>query len=240
MKNPQWRVLDPYRHADYVVDSQEEGVRLFNQIYECPQCRVLVESVATESGPKIKIAVAAGATAILIGTGAAPAVGAPAAASILSVAPAVAAAPVAAPAATGIAVKAIAFSGGLGGGLASKAVWDRLPPWMRGISIEDDLAATEYKDWERIGQHKNGFFLLVDFQKGNELVSLKSVDTSGRTWLTRMRSHIRALGDSGATINGQPATMKLDIRVQPGGMDAARSLVDFGKRYNVQVTIKEY
>jgi hypothetical protein len=80
----------------------------------------------------------------------------------------------------------------------------------------------------------------VDFQKGNNLVSLKTVDTTGSTWMTTMQKHIIDLGSGRATVNGGPANMILDLRVQPGGACAAESLVEFGKARGVAVRIGEF
>jgi len=91
--------------------------------------------------------------------------------------------------------------------------------------------------WYRVGAENNGYFPLVDFQNGNNLVSLKSVDTRGSTWLTRMEDHIVDLGNSGATVNGIPANMILDLRVQPGGIPSAQPLIQFGRNNNVTVII---
>ena len=85
-----------------------------------------------------------------------------------------------------------------------------------------------------------GFFPLVDFQKGNTLVSLKSVDTAGSTWMGRMQSHVKDLGTRGATVDGNPASMVLDLRVQPGGAVDAASLVQYGQKHGVTVMVKEF
>ncbi|KTB55901.1 MULTISPECIES: hypothetical protein [Pseudomonas] len=121
-------------------------------------------------------------------------------------------------------------------------VWT-LRPTQRGVDIESYLAKTEYSPqsgWYNVGAERNGYFPLVDFQNGNTLVSLKSVDTVGSTWLSRMQDHIIDLGTNGAKVNGLPANMVLDLRVQPGGSAAAKSLVEFGREYNVKVVVKEF
>jgi RHS repeat-associated protein len=118
-------------------------------------------------------------------------------------------------------------------------VWN-LSPTARGTAIESQLAQTEYKGWFNVGQLNNGKFPLVDFQNGNTLVSLKSVDTTGSTWLGRMQEHIADLGSSRATVNGNPAKMVLDVRVQSGGAAVAQQLVQYGARNNVTVIIKEF
>ncbi|QLG91201.1 hemagglutinin repeat-containing protein [Pseudomonas yamanorum] len=121
-------------------------------------------------------------------------------------------------------------------------VWT-LKPTQRGVDIESYLAKTEYSPqsgWYNVGAERNGYFPLVDFQNGNTLVSLKSVDTVGSTWLGRMQDHIIDLGTNGAKVNGVPANMVLDLRVQPGGSAAAKSLIEFGREYNVKVVVKEF
>ncbi len=99
------------------------------------------------------------------------------------------------------------------------AVWN-LKPTQRGVEIESYLAKTEYSSqggWYNIGASKNGYFPLADFQNGSTLVSLKSVDTSGSSWLSRMQDHIVDLGSNGATVNGAPAQMVLICEFSLGG-----------------------
>lgn len=118
-------------------------------------------------------------------------------------------------------------------------VW-KLEPRARGNAIESHLAQTEYGDWFNVGQLNNGKFPLVDFQKMDTLVSLKSVDTTGSTWLGRMQDHIYDLGSNGATVDGNLAKMVLDLRVQPGGAGVAQQLIPLGARNNVTVIVKEF
>ena len=121
-------------------------------------------------------------------------------------------------------------------------VWNQ-DPTVRGVTIESQLARTEYSaanGWYQVGAEKNGYFPLVDFQNGNTLVSLKTVDTTGSTWLPRMEGVIDQLGSSDATVNGSPANMVLDLRVQPGGAAAAQQLISYGARQGVTVRIKVY
>jgi len=123
--------------------------------------------------------------------------------------------------------------------VAKSSVW-QLGGIARGTTIESRLAATEYSGWFRAGQLNNGRFPLIDFQKGNNLVSLKTVNTTGSTWLQRMQAHIQNLGTRGASVNGNPASMILDIRVQPGGAGAAQQLIRYGQKYGVNVMVKEF
>lgn len=66
------------------------------------------------------------------------------------------------------------------------------------------------------------------------------MDTAGSTWMGRMQSHIKDLGTRGATVDGNPASMVLDLRVQPGGAADAASLIQYGQKYGVTVMVKEY
>ncbi|VVE57239.1 tRNA nuclease CdiA-2 [Pandoraea aquatica] len=127
-------------------------------------------------------------------------------------------------------------TGGAGG------TWGR-EPTERGVYIERQLSKTEYSEsggWFHVGETNNGYFPLVDFQNGNTLVSLKSVDTRGSGWLNRMQDVIDSLGSSGATVNNIPANMVLDLRVQPDGASAAQSLVAYGQSRGVAVIIKVF
>ena len=136
------------------------------------------------------------------------------------------------------AVPSVANTGrALQGDLA--AVW-KLRDTARGNAIESHLASTDYKDWFWVGKENNGYFPLVDFQNGNTLVSLKSVNTNGSTWMTRMQDHIYDLGTNGATVDGRAASMALDLRVQPGGMKAALPLINYGRQNGVTVIVKEF
>lgn len=116
-------------------------------------------------------------------------------------------------------------------------------PTARRVAIESQLEKTEYSaanGWYQVGAEKNGYFPLVNFQNGNTLVSLKTVDTTGSTWLPRMKDVIDQLGTSGATVNGTAAQMVLDLRVQPSGLAAAKDLVGYGAKQGVIVKIKAY
>jgi hypothetical protein len=118
-------------------------------------------------------------------------------------------------------------------------VWS-MRPWTRGRVIEDNLAQTDYADWYHVGAENNGYFPLVDFQNGNSLASLKTIDTNGATWMTRTQQHIVDLQESGSTVNGNLADLFLDIRVQPGGAQAAQPLIKYGEDRGINVTVTEY
>ncbi|WP_110996553.1 hypothetical protein [Pseudomonas sichuanensis] len=55
-----------------------------------------------------------------------------------------------------------------------------------------------------------------------------------------MQDHIVDLGTNGAKVDGQLAKMALDIRVQPGGVDAARQLIEFGAENKSELSRLEY
>ncbi|MBB2173220.1 DUF4214 domain-containing protein [Gluconacetobacter asukensis] len=123
-----------------------------------------------------------------------------------------------------------------------QSVWD-LDPIYRGVAIEQKLSKTEYSSaegWYHIGSSNGGYFPLIDFQKGNTLVSLKSVNTTGSTWLSRMENIIKELDARRGKVNGVPADMVLDIRVQPGGVEAAEPLIEYGERNKVTVTVEAH
>jgi len=125
---------------------------------------------------------------------------------------------------------------------STSSVWS-LSPIARGNAIESSLAHTEYSTangWYQVGAENNGYFPLVDFQQGDTLVSLKTVDTGGSTWMGRMESTIDDLANNGATVNDQPANMVLDLRVQPGGAQDAQPLINYGRQRGVNVIVKEY
>ncbi len=143
------------------------------------------------------------------------------------------------PVATAVTLSSFELENLASGEMPVGGVWG-LKPLARGQAIENSLASTEYKDWFRIGQLNNGKFPLVDFQLENNLVSLKTVNTNGFSWLGNMQSHIDDLAARGATVDGVPANMILDLRVQPGGSNAAQSLIGYGQSQGVSVMIKEF
>ena len=128
------------------------------------------------------------------------------------------------------------------GGSSLADVW-KMRPTARGNAIESYLAKTDYSEangWYQVGAEDNGYFPLVDFQHGDNLVSLKSVDTNGSTWLGRMEDHIDDLGSNGAEVDDNPANMIFDLRAQPGGYNDAMPLIQYGQDRGVTVIIKEF
>jgi hypothetical protein len=118
-------------------------------------------------------------------------------------------------------------------------IWD-IDPFLRGEGIENYLSKTDYKDWYRVSEEYNKKFPLVDFQKGNNLVSLKTADTRGSSWYSNILTHIVDLKERGATVNGNIANMILDLRVQPGGKKDALPLKNMGEKIGVTVIIREF
>ena len=118
-------------------------------------------------------------------------------------------------------------------------IW-KLKPTARGVEIEKRLAKTDYDDWYHIGAENNGYNELIDFQKGNNLVSLKTANTGGNSWGNDIMKHIVDLDKRRGTVDGNPANMILDLRVQPGGYSDAKHLIEYGTENNVLVKIKEF
>jgi len=110
---------------------------------------------------------------------------------------------------------------------------------MRGSAVIEAGKINLSRFLSHIGAENNGYFPLIDFQQGENVVSLKSVNTTGVSWMGRMQSTIDQLGSSGITVNGQPANIMLDLRVQPGGAAAAAPLIDYGAANGVSVNIGE-
>ena len=135
-------------------------------------------------------------------------------------------------AAAGLALTAAAASTG--------SVWC-LHPFARGNHIHDQVKFTDYKysdGWVPIGEQLGGYFPLIDFTKDLTVVSVKSVDASSLTALTRMEAHIKDLGGRGILIGGnKPTLRKLDIRIKPGQEGLLDSLKSYGSARSVTVTI---
>lgn len=101
-------------------------------------------------------------------------------------------------------------------------VW-KLNQLERGQVIEEILACTEYKDWYNIGATNNGFFPVIDFQKGQKVISVKSIDPrlksySGDKATKKIEEYIEKL-DVDITVSGKPAQKILDIRIPKGTKD---------------------
>lgn len=118
-------------------------------------------------------------------------------------------------------------------------VW-KLQPTERGQLIEKHLAQTDYQDWFHVGAEQRGYFPLIDFQKGQAVVSLKTANTKGGSWIGDLQSHIDDLATRGVQVNDRPANLFLDLRVQPGGLQDAQQLIGYGKKVGVTVRIQEF
>ena len=127
---------------------------------------------------------------------------------------------------------------------------DRPDPWKldpkeRGRRIEQEIADNEYRlddGWWNVGATKGGNSPLIDFQRHDIALSLKTVDTRLKYAGKDLYKHIRELESRSIKIDGKPATKVLDIRVPPGQRDAKllQRLEDYGGDHGVQVRISEY
>ena len=112
----------------------------------------------------------------------------------------------------------------------------------RGKLIEKILAETEYKDWYNIGASDRGYFPVIDFQKGKQVVSLKTIDPtlssySGSKATEKIEKYIEALNRK-ILVDGVEAEKILDVRIPEGTRDLFD--IDELNRYaeNIQVILK--
>lgn len=89
--------------------------------------------------------------------------------------------------------------------------------FLRGDLVEEAVAVytppNGYKGWDRIGQQNNGFYPLVDFQKGDAYISLKSLDINRKTSpVSAYREHIMKLSNE----YKPPKQVTLYIRIPEG------------------------
>lgn len=123
-------------------------------------------------------------------------------------------------------------------------------PFKRGRLIEDHLAKTEYADWLQTdnlaGFEKARNYPVIDFVKGDEVVSLKTADTALSSWPSNLKGDIRKLSSFNVPsdlVSGVPEKI-LDLRVQPGGIEAGgkalQDLVEYGNDRGVEVIINEF
>jgi RHS repeat-associated protein len=133
-----------------------------------------------------------------------------------------------------------------------KGIWDRSDATQRGNEIEDFLSQTEYKDWYNVGSSNNGFFEAIDFAKGGDVISLKSIDPIGKSGYYRLRNYVNKLDDAGEILIGNnPAKKILDIRVRPGAENmpvqlsknntkTLQDIVNYGASKNIEVRISPF
>ncbi len=124
-------------------------------------------------------------------------------------------------------------------------VW-KLDPTTRGVATEKILADTEYADWFNCGQLDNGYFPVVDFQRGMDVVSLKTIDPTLPSYQNgkgtkKVLDYIDALNRK-ITIDGEDANKILDIRVPQGtkGDLNIKAIEDYATQRNITVMIKEF
>ncbi|MDC3189479.1 hypothetical protein NQU96_06980 [Pseudoalteromonas elyakovii] len=106
----------------------------------------------------------------------------------------------------------------------------------------------DYEVWDdTVGDYikvKGQNFPLIDFHKGDMVVSLKSINTNGASWYNRTREHIDDLARrsiKGSSGNEVPlANRTLDVRVQPGGLAATGVLETYAEHAGITIVIKEY
>ncbi|ENU2858393.1 hypothetical protein [Listeria monocytogenes] len=123
-------------------------------------------------------------------------------------------------------------------------VWD-LAPMQRGNKIEEILAKTEYKDWFNCGQLNNGKFPTIDFQLGNSVVSLKTIDPRLASYVdgkvnTKIIEYLEDLSRE-ITVAGNPAEKTLDVRIPKGTTEFLdlEKLYKEAERLNITLEIGE-
>ncbi|WP_264850231.1 hypothetical protein [Clostridium omnivorum] len=130
-------------------------------------------------------------------------------------------------------------------GAAEADVW-ALKATERGNAIEEALSKTDYKDWYNIGQADNGYFKAIDFQKGNNVVSLKSIDPTlpsyrGNGATNKVLEYLDKL-DLPITVDGKLANKVLDVRIPQGTMNNFNmsQLLDEASQRGIKLIIKEF
>ena len=124
-------------------------------------------------------------------------------------------------------------------------VW-KLRPTVRGKLIERYVAATEYKTYFYIGDTYNGYYPVIDFQKGTTIVSFKTMNPSSYSNSARIGKiddYAEALGDFIQYHGSERCDNKiLAIRVPKGKLDMVdKNEIDLiGQRRNVTIEIGEF
>jgi len=129
--------------------------------------------------------------------------------------------------------------------ISSSEAWE-LSATERGAAIEKALAKTEYKDWYNVGAENNGYFPIIDFQKDNDVVSLKTIDPTlpsyeGDGATTQIFKYLDALNVD-IKIDGELANKILDVRIPPGTNDILdiNTLLDRAAELKITLKIKEF
>ncbi len=109
-------------------------------------------------------------------------------------------------------------------------VWS-LHPFIRGKTIEQYLAATEYNTWYYIGNEFNGYYPVIDFHDGNSVVSLKTLDPTSSSYTSeKVFNIIEGYAEKLADFDVYHGTILcddriLDIRVPTG----TKSMIDMSR-----------
>lgn len=130
--------------------------------------------------------------------------------------------------------------------ITSDVIWSEYSPTDRGNIIEFILSTDEYEDWYYIGREYNGFFPVIDFQLGEFVVSLKTIDPRGyssSSLTSKISSYADQLVDRKIYRNGEfvPVSNRyLDIRVPYGTVDLI-DLDQFVILYpGLNITVEEF
>ena len=124
-------------------------------------------------------------------------------------------------------------------------VW-KLKATERGEVIEEILSSTEYKDWYNIGSSQRGYFPVIDFQNGNKVISLKTIDPtlssfSGEKATERILEYLEELNRP-IKVDGKLADKILDIRIPEGTISKinVQDIITQSKDMGIKVQIKEF
>lgn len=96
-------------------------------------------------------------------------------------------------------------------------VWATLSHFQRGEMIEAYLAQAKYlksDGWEHIGRQKNGFFPVIDFWKGTEVVSVKTINPtlySGRDYVDQVKDQIIKLRETDFIVSDELGINPIDL-----------------------------
>ena len=120
------------------------------------------------------------------------------------------------------------------------SIWD-IDGRVRGEAIENHLAATDYSGWTPIGRADRGYFPLIDFQKGSEVISLKTAGSYYKQNVRDLQGHMIDLAQS-VEVNDAATKKTLDLRVPDE--DTARlyrkSLSSMARRTGVNLNISVF
>lgn len=117
----------------------------------------------------------------------------------------------------------------------------------RGNAIEELLAHTEYKDWWNCGTEMNGYFPVVDFSMGNDVVSLKTIDPTLKSYQNgkaydKIMEYIENLASSIIGTEGESFNKILDVRVPEGTINMLNidKLSETAVENGITLVIKEF